>query len=87
MALALRASGGQPAVLVAGNGHVALDHGVGQLLRRMQPGAKVLSVGFGEPETAGADAPFTYLWITAGVDRDDPCAGFRMPPPGAQRTV
>lgn len=83
MALALCASGGRPAVLVAGNGHVALDYGVGQLLRRLQPGAKVLSVGFGEPETAGAAAPYTYLWVTAGVDRDDPCAGFKMP----QRTV
>lgn len=80
MALALRESGGRPAVLVAGNGHVGSVHGVAQLLPRLQPTARVVSVGFGEPGWTVDGEPYTYLWITPGVRRSDPCAGFKMPP-------
>lgn len=80
MALALQSANGRPSVLVAGNGHVRLDHGVGQLLRRLEPKARVLSVGFGEPGSVAHGAPYTHLWITPAVRRDDPCAGFQLPP-------
>lgn len=61
---ALRDSGGRPAVLLAGNGHVRQDYGVPQLIRAVEPAARVVSVGFatlGEvaPGEAGA---YTYLW-------------------------
>lgn len=64
MWLALRDSGGRPAVLLAGNGHVRQDYGVPQLIRAVAPGARVVSVGFatlGEaaPGEAGA---YTYVW-------------------------
>ena len=73
-------------MLVAGNGHVALDHGVGQLLRRWRPGLRVLSVGFAETDGGRAvDDPgdasaYTHRWATPPVQRGDPCEGFRMPP-------
>lgn len=81
LAQAMQASGGRPAVLVAGNGHVRLDHGVPSLLRRLQPQARVLAVGFGEPDWRIESAPFTHLWLTPAVERTDPCEGFRMPVP------
>ena len=81
MALALQASGGRPAVLVAGNGHVRTDQGVALLLRALPGRPQVLCVGFGEPGWSAAGAPYTHLWITPPVRRGDPCAGFRMPPP------
>ena len=77
------AAGARPAVLVAGNGHVRSDHGVPQLLRVARPMLRVVSVGFGEPGWAAAGAPYTALWLTPGVARKDPCAGFRMPAPAA----
>ena len=79
MALALQASAGRPAVLVAGNGHVRSDYGVAQVLRAVEPQARMLNVGFGEPGTAIQGAPYSYLWLTPGVPRDDVCAGFTMP--------
>ncbi|MEO8299284.1 MAG: ChaN family lipoprotein [Burkholderiales bacterium] len=79
MALALQASGGAPAVLLAGNGHVRQDYGVAPLLAARQPGARIVSVGFTEPGDASDNAPFTYLWVTPAVSRDDPCKGFAMP--------
>jgi uncharacterized iron-regulated protein len=81
LALAMQACGGRPAVLVAGNGHVRLDHGVPPLLQRLQPQARVLAVGFGEPDWPVDGAPYTHLWLTPAVARQDPCAGFSMPPP------
>jgi uncharacterized iron-regulated protein len=77
MAQALAGCGGRPAVLVAGNGHVRLDHGAAQLLRHWQPAAALLAVGFGEGSAAEPDAPYTHLWLTAGVAREDPCKGMR----------
>lgn len=84
MALALLTaldSGGRPAVLVAGNGHVGLDHGVAQLLRQLRPQARIVSIGFAEPDVAVLGAPYTQLWITPAAQRDDPCADFRLPAP------
>lgn len=78
LALALQAAGGRPGVLVAGNGHVRLDYGVPVMLRQLQPRARLVSVGFGEPGWDPRSAPYTLLWLTAGVKRADPCAG--MPP-------
>lgn len=81
MLAALRESGGRPAVLVAGNGHVRRDYGVPQLAAGLTPAAKVVSVGFVE---AGGDddrSPYTYRWITPPIAREDPCAGFVMPKP------
>lgn len=80
LALAMRDAGGRPTVLVAGNGHVRLDHGVPALLRVLQPQARLLVVGLGEPGWSVDGAPYTHLWLTPAVDRQDPCAGFRMPP-------
>lgn len=84
MWLALRDSGGKPAILVAGNGHVRLDYGVPQLIAQRQPGARIVSVGFAEfgseqEKRAGEATPYTYLWFTARAERTDPCAGFTMP--------
>lgn len=72
-------AGAQPAVLLAGNGHVRLDYGVGHLARSQRPQVKLISVGFGE---AGRPLPagvYTHIWITAAAERVDPCAGFALP--------
>lgn len=79
--LALHDAGHRPVVLLAGNGHVRSDHGVTPLLQAARPGLRVLSVCFGEPEGTAADALCSYRWVTPGVQRADPCAGFRMPVP------
>lgn len=82
LALALLAAGGRPGVLVAGNGHVRLDHGVPVLLRQRQPAARVLVVAFGEPGWRADASACTHLWITPAVERVDPCAGdWRAQPP------
>lgn len=78
LALSLQAAGGRSGVLVAGNGHVRLDYGVPVMLRQLQPRARVVSVGFGEPGWDLRIAPYTLLWFTAGVKRADPYA--TMPP-------
>ena len=75
MALALAASGGHPALLLAGNGHVRLDHGVPTLLRVLEPAARIVSVAFVDTGGVDAAAACTYAWITAPpAQRDDPCA-------------
>jgi uncharacterized iron-regulated protein len=79
MWLAMRESRGAPVVLLAGNGHVRLDFGVPRLIAKLQPAARVVSVGLTEPDAEVAGAPFTYLWITARAQRKDPCEGFAMP--------
>lgn len=83
--------GARPAVLVAGNGHVRQDWGVGQWLRAQRPGLRVLSVVMAEFSEADAAAPgltqagreataADLLWLTPGVPgRGDPCAGLVMP--------
>jgi uncharacterized iron-regulated protein len=72
-------TGAQPAVLLAGNGHVRLDYGVGQLVRGERPQAKLISVGFGEAGKPLPAGDYTHIWITAAAERADPCAGFALP--------
>lgn len=79
MAASLRASGGRPALLIAGNGHVRLDYGVPTLLRARQPGARIVSVGFVDDGKLPAAALYTHAWITAAPAREDPCAALVMP--------
>lgn len=87
MALALldaqRSDGARPVLLLAGNGHVRTDYGVGQVLEARQPHARVVSVAFADDESLpapGASAPFDYLWLTTPPpQRGDPCAGVKMP--------
>jgi uncharacterized iron-regulated protein len=74
-----RAQGGRPVVLLAGNGHVRLDHGVAAMLRAADPTLHVASVVFGEPGWVVGDWPATALWLTPAARRDDPCAGLHMP--------
>lgn len=66
------------AVLLAGNGHVRRDYGVPQIAAAAEPAARLVAVGFVEPGTDAA--PFDLLWTTAAATRDDPCAGFTLPP-------
>lgn len=79
MAASLRASGGRPALLIAGNGHVRLDYGVPTLLRARQPAARIVSVGFVDDAKLPAATRYTHVWITAAPAREDPCAGFVLP--------
>lgn len=79
MLQALQGCGGRPALLLAGNGHVRLDYGVGQLLRTAAPAARVLAIGFGElGETRLPEASvYTHYWRTPAVERGDPCERLR----------
>ena len=79
MASALQASGGHPAVLVAGDGHVRLDYGVPTLLRARMPGVRLVSVGFVDGTELPPAALYTHAWVTAAPpQREDACAG--VPP-------
>jgi uncharacterized iron-regulated protein len=82
---ALATSAGRPAVLVAGNGHVRADYGVGQLATAMSPGLRVVSIEFGETGEAPPAGPplTTHRWLTPPQPRGDPCAGMTMPAAGA----
>jgi len=90
LARALAASG-EPAVLIAGNGHVRRDLGVPAYLPR---DAEVLSVGLLETRpgdtdprdyTRGADGgpAYDFIWFTAPHPRPDPCAAFKKRPAGS----
>lgn len=69
MLTALQDSGGRPAVLVAGNGHVRGDYGVPQLLRAQ--GLAFLNVALLAPGQAVPGGPgiYTHVWT---VDPDVP---------------
>ncbi|OYV01901.1 MAG: hypothetical protein CFE45_02745 [Burkholderiales bacterium PBB5] len=73
MWLALATSGGRPAVLLAGNGHVRLDHGVPQIALASSAGLRLVSVGFGALGDAPS-GPYSVLWLTPVQARPDPCA-------------
>jgi uncharacterized iron-regulated protein len=77
--LALRDSGGHPAVLVAGNGHVRADYGVPRLIAVARPAALVSNVGFieSDAELAASNGRYSHVWITAAPEREDPCAAFK----------
>jgi uncharacterized iron-regulated protein len=75
-----------PVILLAGNGHVRRDYGVAALLRELAPTRRSVSIGFFE-SNAGLEqnlkdqrGVFDFVWITPSAERDDPCAGFSMPP-------
>lgn len=69
---------GGPVLLLAGNGHVRRDYGVAQMLRGLQPQARVLSVGFVEAGGAATAGLFDLTWTTPAVERADPCAGMSI---------
>ena len=71
---ALRDAAKRPAILLAGNGHVRLDYGVPQVIAATQPAAKVVSVGFVEIGEPVRDQPYTHVWVTLAVPREDVCA-------------
>ncbi|CAG0957078.1 hypothetical protein MTYP_00519 [Methylophilaceae bacterium] len=80
---ALRGATTRPAVLVAGNGHVRRDYGVPSLIRRHLPDSRYTSIGFLEDtpklqgDLAELAAQYDYLWITAPIERNDPCESFK----------
>jgi uncharacterized iron-regulated protein len=84
----LTAPGNDGAVLIAGGGHVRSDYGVPAYVRRIDPGARIVSVAFVEvdptrtnvesyAERFGGRLPFDYVWFTPAVDEEDPCEKFR----------
>ena len=76
---------GEPAVLIAGAGHVRTDRGVPAYLARIAPGRTRLAVALlevvadrGDPAAYGEDfpggqLPYDLVWFTAGAEREDPC--------------
>jgi len=69
-----------PVVLIAGAGHIRLDHGTGALLRRALPETDILAIGFVEATAWDGTAlpEFDIVWTTPGVDRPDPCDSLRV---------
>ena len=72
------------ALLIAGTGHVRADWGVPWHLRRLSPGARIVSVGLVEVAAGAADPqayadayggslPFDFVWFAPRVDDRDPC--------------
>lgn len=73
------------AVLIAGGGHVRMDHGVPWHLGRLAPGRGIATVGLVEVEDGWTDpaayaakfdtavAPFDFVWFTPRADDEDPC--------------
>jgi len=58
-------------VLIAGNGHVRKDIGVGYWIRQVQPALAVRSVGY--LEERAADGRYDSVQILAPQQRSDPC--------------
>lgn len=71
------ADGRAPVVVITGNGHAGNDWGVPSLLRVQRIDLAVASVGQFEDEAPQSPA-FDHWIVTAGVERDDPCAVFRQ---------
>jgi len=75
----------QPALLIAGNGHVRKDYGVPQILRAEAPHLKVLSVGFIEQDDWTSEAQqalsemYDVVWVSQNTPRSDPCKDFSAP--------
>ncbi len=79
------------AVLIAGTGHARNDQGAPFHLRRLEPEARIMSLGLVEvvQETREATAyaarfgvdvlPFDFVWFTPVADPEDPCAKFADP--------
>ena len=67
---------GLPVVLLAGNGHVRADIGVPRHLAEFDPGASVLSIGFGE-DPAPPAGRFDRVFSAPAIARPDPCQALR----------
>jgi uncharacterized iron-regulated protein len=73
----------KPVILLAGNGHVRKDYGIPTLLPRTD--AHIVSIGFLQLDTLTAEdikiyqQQYDYVWLTGAVNRDDPCATFKLP--------
>jgi len=77
--------GGGRAVLITGNGHARTDRGVPVALAAAEPDATIRALGQIETRPGAVDLadyagtqglPYDYVWFSAPVDRDDPCAVF-----------
>ena len=87
MAARLReADGGDGSVLIAGGQHVRKDRAVPWLLEAPSLSIAFIEVarGLETPEDYSAFDPalFDYVWFTARVDEEDPCAAFHTPSNG-----
>jgi uncharacterized iron-regulated protein len=71
------ASGKVGGILIAGNEHVRKDRGVPWYLARLEPRARVVSIGLLEVQDElrrpPEGLPYDYVWFTPRVARD-PCA-------------
>ncbi|MEZ5752566.1 MAG: ChaN family lipoprotein [Paracoccaceae bacterium] len=67
---------GGPVVVITGNGHARTDWGVPALLRRAEPGLRVVALGQFEGEPEG-EIPWDRWIVTPPVERGDPCLAFR----------
>lgn len=72
-----RRGGARCGVLLCGNGHVRLDHGVGQIARALRPGLRLMAVGFLETMDEARLSSYTHAVITDAATREDPCRGLR----------
>ncbi|MBK1673695.1 hypothetical protein CKO35_10315 [Ectothiorhodospira shaposhnikovii] len=86
MARRMAAVTGRPVILIAGSGHVRLDHGVPLYLHRQVPERTVLSLAFVEVrEEAASMADYAsatpqahhWVWFTPRLRITDPCDDFR----------
>jgi uncharacterized iron-regulated protein len=83
------AGGVHGGILVTGSGHARTDRAVPALVAKDAPGRKVISIAFFEVnpeklEPGGYDKgwgkgplPFDFVVFTPGMERPDPCAGFK----------
>lgn len=67
---------GGPVVIITGTGHARADTGTPAILRILEPGLKVWSLGQTESDP-GPDAPFDAVNVTAPAPREDPCLAFK----------
>jgi uncharacterized iron-regulated protein len=72
------ASGKAGGILIAGTEHVRKDRGVPWYLARLEPRARVVSIGLlevqDEVRRPPEGLPYDYVWFTPRVDDHDPCA-------------
>jgi uncharacterized iron-regulated protein len=84
------ASGRAGGILIAGNGHVRNDRGVPWYLARLEPEARILSIGLMEVQDdvprPPRDLPHDYVWFTPRVDdHGDECAAHAVDLVGTER--
>lgn len=72
-----RHGGARCGVLLCGNGHVRLDHGVGQIARALRPRLRLMAVGFLEAMDDARLSSYTHVVVTDPARREDPCRGMR----------